>query len=92
MRDIKFLRRKWYWDAKDKLDASKILCRSFDGSCTFTDKKHDANCSILRAMRENEKWKDYGREPVNETHRADSPPQETSVRNFAEGYSNPERD
>lgn len=75
MRDIKKLRFNWYWQAKDKLDQSTLWCFSFDGSCDFVNtKEHSANCTLRRAMRENEAYKDYGRERDNA---ADSAGEET---------------
>jgi hypothetical protein len=62
MRDIKALRKRWYWEARDKHDDPTALwCRAHDGQCDYRGGgKHSENCSLVKAMRENYAYKDHG--------------------------------
>ena len=63
MRDIAALRQKWWAEAKDKMDNSVLFCKSLDGSCDYRKGgEHSPNCSLVRAIRENEKFANYQRQ------------------------------
>jgi hypothetical protein len=63
MRDISALKKKWYYEAKDKMEGSKLWCMSLDGTCHGTKGAdgifvHDPTCSLARQVREYAKFAD----------------------------------
>ena len=78
-------KRDWYFAAKDRLDRCRLWCnrcsstKGYDGEVI-----HATDCPDKIAFRD---WARYA-----EVGRPNRSPQETSVRNFSEGYSGAEED
>jgi hypothetical protein len=68
MPNIQGLKKKWYFEAKDKMDRSALWCLSFDGTCRGKRMNgvfvHDDSCSLARQVREYKKYS--GEDPQSE--------------------------